>query len=89
MAADGCQHFAVAQNRGENPLADDRVLFHQVHFIEGQHGGLVEHDLRDADLADVVQPGRETHMLMAARLQVDGRRQGKGKPADAAEWPAV
>ena len=71
-------HLLQGRHRGEDPLSDHSVLLHQQPLLAGQRPGLLEHGVRNGDLADVMQLGRDRQLLevtaVEAELHPDGNR---------------
>ena len=61
--ADDRRDRAQGSGGAEDPLAEDRVLSHEVPLGTVQRAGLVEDPVGDADLADVVQLRRATDLV--------------------------
>ena len=69
-------------DRGEDPLADDRVSPHQLPLLVVERRGLVEDRLGDPDLADVVEQRSELDRLEEVVAEAEPARHLDGEVRD-------
>ena len=79
LVADDASHGAHARDRAQDPLADRRVLAHDLPLALVERPGLVQDLVGDADLADVVEQrrGADATDLLAASASASPTLRGQ------------
>ncbi len=67
------------RHRGDNALADHRMLLHDLHLVFGQRPRLVQDVPRHPDLADVVEVRRILEKAQPVRIQPESTADGQGQ----------
>ena len=75
-------HQELVGTAREDASADRRVQLHGREFVGGVLAGLQQQVVGDADLADVVQPGRLSDQRGLGRLEPEREREQLARAAD-------
>ena len=73
------RHGPQGRRGVEDPLAQDRVLVHELPLGRVEIGGLLQDGVGDADLADVVQLGRAGDLVDLLAVHAEPPRDGDGE----------